>query len=280
MRLPTSGSDASACYLYFMGENEAHRHEQQQETNVSPQAHRTCRPPPSRRSRPSNRLSPAACLVDPELRSCAVDLPAGEARRGCGVGQATLYRHPRFEEASTLDLLRIAGFIHPERLVVLLDRLTNRLALLHEYRRWEPLMLDKHVAGFITSMRTQLTPRKLDALSQLEPDLRSARIMKQVRSKDDVLALDVIVAWVCRHCPAASPADVRQSLRSTRSDIDDWLEEWLMTAQLPPPPFPGTDLLVPLRTGADIKHAAQEFRNCLNSLLQDAVTGRVAFYVW
>jgi hypothetical protein len=188
--------------------------------------------------------------------------------------------NPRFEDASTLDLLRSAGFSHPDRLVVLLDRLTNRLALLHEYRRWEPLMLDKHVAGFITSMRTQLTPRKLDALIELEPDLRSARIMKQVRSKDDVMALDVIVAWVCRHCPAASPADVRQSLRSTKSDIDDWLEEWLMTAQLPPPPFPGTNLLVPLRTGADIKHAAQEFRNCLNSLLQDAVTGRIAFYVW
>ena len=100
---------------------------------------------------------------------------------------------------------------------------------------------------------------------ELDPDLRSERIMKQIRTKDDVMALDVIVAWVCRHCPAASPADVRQSLRSTQSDIDDWLEEWLMTAELPPPPFPGTNLLVPLRTGADIRHAAQEFRNCLTT---------------
>jgi len=104
-----------------------------------------------------------------------------------------------FEDASTFDLLRSAGFSRPDRLVALLDRLTNRLALLHEYRRWEPLMLDKHIAGFVTSDRTQLTPSKLDALSELDPDLRSHRIMKQIRSKDDVLALNVIVAWVCRH---------------------------------------------------------------------------------
>jgi hypothetical protein len=184
------------------------------------------------------------------------------------------------EDASTIELLCGAGFSRPERLVMLLDRLTNRLALLHEYRRWEPLMLDKHVAGFVTSNRTQLTARKLDALSLLSPDRRSQRIMKLTISKDDVMALNVIVDWVCRHCRAASPADIRLSLRSTKSDIDDWLEEWLIDAELPAPPFPGSDLLVPLRTGVEIKHAAQEFRNCLNSLLQDAVTGRVAFYVW
>jgi hypothetical protein len=62
--------------------------------------------------------------------------------------------------------------------------------------------------------------------------------MKQIRSKDDVMALKVIVDWVCRHCPAASPADVHQSLRSTKSDIDDWLEEWLVNAELTAPPFP------------------------------------------
>jgi hypothetical protein len=42
-----------------------------------------------------------------------------------------------------------------------------------------------------------------------------------------------------------------------------WLHTVLGHADLPPPPWPGTEMIVPIKTVAEIRATGREFRNCL-----------------
>jgi hypothetical protein len=72
----------------------------------------------------------------------------------------------QLQKARTGELLRWAGFGRPDRLVPLLDRLTGRIYHLDQYRKWESLVEDRKVVGYVSSCKT-LTQRKLEALVQL-----------------------------------------------------------------------------------------------------------------
>lgn len=53
-----------------------------------------------------------------------------------------------------------------------------------------------------------------------------------------------------------------------------------LTPELPPLPFPGSARLVALGSKSAIREAAVRYRNCLRSLIGDAVNGEAAFYEW
>ena len=184
------------------------------------------------------------------------------------------------EQADTAGLLRTAGFGRPERLVPLLDRLGARLHPLDRYREWEHLLADRNVAGCIRSGRKLLTRQKLEALAALHPELRSVRIMSEVGSPADAAALHAVVDRVCRLCPDASAESVRRSLRETKAEWGEWLDDWFAKAALPPPPFPGSETLVPLGSGAEVRALGRAWRNCLGNFLDDAVKGEIVFYRW
>jgi hypothetical protein len=53
-----------------------------------------------------------------------------------------------------------------------------------------------------------------------------------------------------------------------------------LVPELPAPPFPGSARLVALDTKARVREAAGRYRNCLRTLVGQAVDGEAAFYEW
>jgi hypothetical protein len=104
--------------------------------------------------------------------------------------------------------------------------------------------------------------------------------MQRIRSPTDVAALILIIDAVTRVCPGVPIEHVQKSLRETTAKFDHWLKEWFCKADLPTPPYPGNDLLVPLRTGAQIRASGRVFQNYLIHYLEEAIAGRIFFYVW
>ena len=141
-------------------------------------------------------------------------------------------------------------------------------------------MAHKRAAGFIGSQRGKLTAAKLNALSTLHPDLYGHRIMGNIRSGSDVIAVNVIVEAVCRACPDVPIRDIRRSLRQTKAEFNAWLRSWFARGRLPEPPYPGSDHLMPLRTGREVVDASRTFQNCLADQVDQAATGQLAYYVW
>lgn len=187
---------------------------------------------------------------------------------------------PVVRDASTLTLLTLAGFEPADRLIPLLNQLQTTLYRIEEYRAWARMMAHKRAAGFIGSHRGKLTAAKLNALSILHPDLYGPRIMANIRSHSDVVAVNVIVEAVRRACPDVAICDIRRSLRQTKGEFNVWLRSWFARGRLPDPPYPGSDRLVPLRTGREVVDAGRTFQNCLADQVDQAATGQLAYYVW
>lgn len=207
------------------------------------------------------------------VHALSIAIQAGEVEQAA-IDEAAL------EPLDTTELLRNAGFCPAEQLLPVLNKLESKLFHLDDYRRWHGMMAHRMLAGVIQSEQKKLARARLDALADLHPELHSHRIISNISVPADVVALNVIIDTLCRTCPDVAAEDVRRSLRQTRTDLNKWLREWFVRSTFPEPPFPGSERLVPLRTGADMKHISRTFENCLYKYVDHALAGRLAFCVW
>ena len=78
---------------------------------------------------------------------------------------------------------------------------------------------------------------------------------------------------------AAAAAVLRWSRTNSPRTLFEAVEDDLLPP-FPPPPFPATGRLVPLRTRAEVREAAQRYQNCLRGRIGEIARGRSAVYEW
>jgi hypothetical protein len=204
--------------------------------------------------------------------------------RGCAApasAKALYRRNPDLFARKTRELLEEALGPVPPRFERFLDRLGLRLRGLEFYQTWAAeLSADKRLAIFLTSSSTRLTETKLRGLLLLPPDLRTPRMMARVTCPDDVALAERLIRMICERCPEVRAEQVRQSLARTEADPDDWLNEWLWEAELPRAPFPARGKLHPFTSGQEMRRAGRHFKNCLGDMIDEAIAGERAFYLW
>ena len=87
-----------------------------------------------------------------------------------------------------------------------------------------------------------------------------------------------------------APPEMQKALNASLSCIRspeafaDWLDTWSRKLQeavlIPPPPFPGTDRLIPITSARSLRREALRMKNCLKMMVSDVLEGEVYFYHW
>jgi hypothetical protein len=96
-----------------------------------------------------------------------------------------------------------------------------------------------------------------------EPILAAASLPAVSKIGADLF--DYVMAVIRRHRPDLDGIGLVTALRELgRADgLSAWLRKVLRHADLPPPPWDGTETIAPLRTVAEIHATGVELRNCL-----------------
>jgi hypothetical protein len=160
-----------------------------------------------------------------------------------------------------------------------LKRLPSRVLPRHYY--------DHLVAGWsdparrrLLSQLSRLSLGEIETIALVDQPLSatSARVIAKIGAE----LFEYVLAVVRRHRPDLDDIGLAAVLRELKraEDLADWLRNVLRHADLPPPPWPGTETIIPLRTVAAIDATGLEFRNCLASedWWLSAVLGQRYFY--
>jgi hypothetical protein len=115
----------------------------------------------------------------------------------------------------------------------------------------------------LLSQCPRISPREIEAIALVGQPLQaaSARAIGKIGAE----LFDYVMAVVRRHRPDLDDMGLAAALRELKrgEDLADWLRGVLRHADLPPPPWPGTETIVPLRAVGEIGATGLEFRNCL-----------------
>jgi len=115
----------------------------------------------------------------------------------------------------------------------------------------------------LLSQLSRLSLGEIETIALVDQPLSatSARVIAKIGAE----LFDYVLAVVRRHRPDLDDMGLAGVLRELKrgEDIADWLRNVLRLADLPPPPWPGTETIIPLRTVAAIDATGLEFRNCL-----------------
>jgi len=115
----------------------------------------------------------------------------------------------------------------------------------------------------LLSQHSRLSLREIEAIALVDQPLQAASA--RAIGKIGAVLFDYILAVMRRHRSDLDDIGLAAVLRELKraEDLADWLRGVLRLADLPPPPWPGTETIVPLRTVAAIRATGLEFRNCL-----------------
>jgi hypothetical protein len=115
----------------------------------------------------------------------------------------------------------------------------------------------------LLSQCARISPGEIEAIALFDQPLQaaSARAIGKIGAE----LSDYVMAVIRRHRPDLDDAGLAAALHELKraEDLADWLRNVLRHAELPPPPWAGTETIVPLRTVAAIDATGLEFRNCL-----------------
>jgi hypothetical protein len=132
----------------------------------------------------------------------------------------------------------------------------------------------------LLSQCARISPGEIETIALVDQPLHvaSARAIKKIGAE----LFDYVLGVVRRHRPDLDDIGLAAALRELKraEDLADWLRNVLRHADLPPPPWPGTETIVPLRAVGEIKATGNEFRNCLagEDCWLSAVLGQRCFY--
>jgi hypothetical protein len=132
----------------------------------------------------------------------------------------------------------------------------------------------------LISQCARISPREIETIALFDQPLEaaSARAIGKIGAE----LFDYVMAVIRRHRPDLDDISLAAALRELKraEDLADWLRNVLRLADLPPPPWPGTETIIPLRSVAEIGATGLEFRNCLagEDWWLAAVLGQRCFY--
>jgi hypothetical protein len=115
----------------------------------------------------------------------------------------------------------------------------------------------------LLSQCARISPGEIEAVALVDQPLpaASARAIGKIGAE----LFDYVMAVIRRHRPDLDDIGLAAALRELKrgEDLADWLRNVLRHADLPPPPWPGTETIVPLGAVTEIRATGLEFRNCL-----------------
>jgi hypothetical protein len=161
-----------------------------------------------------------------------------------------------------------------------LKRLPGRIFPRRQYDQLVTTLLDPQLRRLLHQC-SKISPEQLAIIAHFnEPILAAASLRAVAKIRAELF--DYVMAVVRRHRPDLDDIGVVTVLRElARADgLSVWLRTVLRHADLPPPPWDGTETIAPLRTVAAIHAIGVEFRNCLfdDDRSLSAVLGQCCYY--
>jgi len=193
--------------------------------------------------------------------------------------------------ASTAEVLRSGwakeiiaaqfGFI-PDGLVATLERIGPApLNMPQSYSRLWAIFTDadQRKAGALREMG-EITARTIRVLDALDPGLVHAETLKRLESVPQAIDLSRAIRFVKAVCSTATDEAISEAIKQMRSadGLARLLDRFMRRAdRFPPQPVEGDHELRPLTTAQAMIAAGRDYRNCLASMIGEALVGRVAF---
>lgn len=198
---------------------------------------------------------------------------------------------PQEEAVVTADLLRSGrakeivthhfGSV-PDGLLPALERIGPLpLATAESYRRLWAVFADGD-GRKVRALREigEITARTLRVLDILDPVLVHAEVLKRVETAAQAHDLNRSIRFLRGVCSIATDEAVATAVANMRSPdaLPRLLQRFLRRAdRFPPQPVEGDHELRPLATARAMIAAGRDYRNCLASMVGEALVGRVAF---
>jgi hypothetical protein len=161
-----------------------------------------------------------------------------------------------------------------------LKRLPGRILLRCQYDQLVATLLNPQLRCLLHQC-AKISPEQLAIIAHFNEPILAAASLRAV-SKIGAELFDYVMMVVRRHRPDLDDIGVVTVLcELARADgLSAWLRMVLRHADLPPPPWDGTDTIAPLRTVAEIHAIGIEFRNCLfdDGRSLSAVLGQCSYY--
>jgi hypothetical protein len=132
----------------------------------------------------------------------------------------------------------------------------------------------------LISQCARISPGEIETIALVDQPLHvaSARAIKKIGAE----LFDYVLGVVRRHRQDLDDMGLAAALRELKrgEDLAVWLRNVLGHTDLPPPPWPGTETIVPLGAVTEIRATGLEFRNCLagEDWWLSAVLGQRCFY--
>lgn len=170
----------------------------------------------------------------------------------------------------------------PEGLLPALERIGPLpLPTAESYRRlWVMFTEDDRRKARALRDVGEITARTIRVLDILDPVLAHAEVLKRVETVAQAHDLNRSVRFLKGVCSTATDEAISTALTHLRSPdaLSRLLQRFLRRAdRLPPQPVKGDDELRPLVTARAMIAAGRDYRNCLASMVGEALVGRVAF---
>ena len=161
-----------------------------------------------------------------------------------------------------------------------LKRLPGRVLTRRQYDDLVTALLDPRHRHLLHQC-PKISPNELAIIVHFDEPILAAASMPVV-SKLGAELFEYIIAVVRRHRPDLDDIGLVTALRELgrADDLSAWLRKVLRHADLPPPPWDGTETITPLRTVAEIHTTGVELRNCLfgDDQSLSAVLGQCCYY--
>jgi len=161
-----------------------------------------------------------------------------------------------------------------------LKRLPGRVLLRRQYDQLVAALLDPPLRDLL-HQRSKISAEELELIGYFDEPVLAAASLRAV-SKMGAELFDYVMAVVRQHRPDLDDSGLVSILRDLgrAEGLPAWLRRVLRHANLPPPPWEGTETIVPLRTVAAIHATGVELRNCLfeDDRSLPAVLGQCCYY--
>ena len=161
-----------------------------------------------------------------------------------------------------------------------LKRLPGRVLQRRQYDELVRTLLDPQQRQLLHEC-AKISPEELAIIAHFKEPIVAAASLRKI-SKIGTELFDYVLAVIRRHRPDLDDMGLVTVLREfgRTEGLSNWLRKLLRRADLPPPPWDGTETIKPLRSVAEIQSTGVELRNCLfdddRSLL--AVLGQCYYY--
>jgi hypothetical protein len=148
----------------------------------------------------------------------------------------------------------------------ILKRLSGRVLSRRQYDELVTTLLDPKLRHLLLHECSKILPEELAVIAHFDEPILAAASLRKV-SKIGTELFGYVIAVLQRHRPDLDDIGLVAVLRELgRTDgLSVWLRKVLRHADLPPPPWDGTEAIAPLRTVAEIHATGAALRNCLST---------------